>query len=305
MDREQFLTAHPTAGPSGVDLRYEPDFAGLRAQIGTMSREARTDPDGRVDPAPVLDWDSFLDISASLAEKGRDLRLLTMVTRAWTQTDGLTGLRAGLEVLARNITEYWDTLHPKLRAAETPTDGARLRATALLQLVNTDDGLLGDLQMGHMLTQVPVIDDVLGGDLALAGLDEATLLTAVFGEAMKWPAAVAEVKADQDARLARLKTGFAALQDPKFGKTDVLPTLLNELQAAKAAAEAVQTAFETAGGFRLTGAAAEALDPARRAENRGLHDSGMSLSPLVTFLSRCATFVAGSLSPAVSNDHAP
>ena len=62
-----------------------------------------------------------------MAATGRDLRLLVIVARLWTNENGLAGAAEGLKLITENVAQYWETLHPALRPSASPRSTRRTR----------------------------------------------------------------------------------------------------------------------------------------------------------------------------------
>ena len=119
--------------------------------------------------AVELDWTELGDEARALAGSGRDLRLLVIVVRLWTNEYGLAGLAAGLKLLTETVAQYWDSLHPALRQADSKREAALRRVNALYQLQNPDGGALGDLEFTTLMAPRG-IGAISGGDLAAGAL---------------------------------------------------------------------------------------------------------------------------------------
>lgn len=243
MDTEQFLKDIDPASPSGDEVRYDPRFAEIGRLIEPASREGRKGGDGTFNMTPQVDWQEVLSVAADLAGTGRDLRLLVVVVRAMANAEGHAGLAAGLDLVTRTIDGWWDTLHPTLRDRPDPGEAALPRMNALRQMENTDEGLLGDLTMGAVLTQRG-IGPISGADFARAGLSEFEFLTeAPGGMSDKEKAALL---AEQEARINRVTAACRALaaEEPERAMA-----LLAEVTAADAARAALEAKFNEKAGF--------------------------------------------------------
>ena len=65
-------------------------------------------------PAVEPEWRDVRIASLALAERSKDLRVLVHLTTALLKTEGLTGLRDGLQLLKGTVEQYWDTVYPRL-----------------------------------------------------------------------------------------------------------------------------------------------------------------------------------------------
>ncbi len=94
------------ASPAGEDVRYEPEFEELQAEIDKLSLASESD-------APV-DWQKVSDFAAGiLANQSKDLLVASYFGVAQLHLAGLDGLYSGIRVYTDLLKNYWDTLFPK------------------------------------------------------------------------------------------------------------------------------------------------------------------------------------------------
>ena len=124
---------NPIAGenPSGQNLRYAPVYDKIKesrredddAAQGDWKRERK-----------VADWPLVVKTAGeTLATKSKDLQLAAWLTDALIKTQGVGGLRDGLDLLKALTETFWETLYPEiedgdleLRAAPLDWAGGRL-----------------------------------------------------------------------------------------------------------------------------------------------------------------------------------
>ena len=170
METEPFLASLDSSSPSGSDLRNDARFHAIEHRLEAASRPARLQLIEQGGTGAVeLDWTELGDEARALAGSGRDLRLLVIVVRLWTNEYGLAGLAAGLKLLTETVAQYWDSLHPALRQADSKREAALRRVNALYQLQNPDGGALGDLEFTTLMAPRG-IGAISGGDLAAGAL---------------------------------------------------------------------------------------------------------------------------------------
>src|ERR1019366_8538463 len=105
---------NPIAGenPSGQNLRYAPVFDKIK--------EARREDDDAAQgdwkiERKVADWPFVVKtVGETLATKSKDLQLAAWLTEALLKTQGIGGLRDGLDLLKGLIEGFWDTLYPEI-----------------------------------------------------------------------------------------------------------------------------------------------------------------------------------------------
>jgi type VI secretion system protein ImpA len=125
--REDLLTPIAGENPSGIDLRHD-----TKLLIHDKIKEARRQDDDLAQG----DWQSerktanfplVVKIAQdALATVSKDLQVAAWLTEGLLQTEGFSGLRAGIGLCQSLLTDFWDTVYPEIE------DGDReLRATPL------------------------------------------------------------------------------------------------------------------------------------------------------------------------------
>lgn len=180
--------------PSGRDLREDPEFDALGRLLQQRVDIVRDDRNNPVSMTVVpVDWAAVLSKADTLRARGRDLRLLVIVTRALFNERGIGGLAEGLTLLAKTCDLHWDSLHPALRLAGRPMEAAQRRIAAL-RSVEIDagawkkrdkdkdefdrerpEGVLGELRC-RVFFNSRDFGPVTGRDLEQGGLDGPTML---------------------------------------------------------------------------------------------------------------------------------
>jgi type VI secretion system protein ImpA len=117
---------NPIAGenPSGQNLRYAPVYDKIK--------EARREDDDAAQgdwkiERKLADW-SFVVKNAgeTLATKSKDVQLAAWLTEALLKTQGVAGLRDGLDLLKGLIESFWDTLYPEIEDGDVEMRAAPL-----------------------------------------------------------------------------------------------------------------------------------------------------------------------------------
>lgn len=266
--------------PSGEDLRNDPRFHELERLAIPQSdvvHDDRNRPTAEVS-IPV-DWDAVLEKADELRNQGRDLRLLTLVTRALANSRGLAGLAEGLMLIARTFDAHWDTMHPALRANAPPRDAALRRINAVLDLQNGQEpGLLHDLRKTVFFAPRG-FGPVTGRELEQGALDDRVMLQEAAQGLNTAERAALSTKHEQ--LLTRLRSACAAQAD----------------QAGAAMEQLVADA-------RAAGAALGALDSAL---NKRLESTGPAVPELKKFLDRMLTTIerGAAARPAANGAAAP
>jgi len=224
--------------PSGEDLRNDPAFHELER---LTEPEIKVVHDGNNKPTSQstipVDWSAVLAKAGELRAHGRDLRLLVIVTRALANEEGLAGLAQGLTLIAQTFDQHWETMHPALRPNASPRDAALRRINALLDLQNSQDGLLANLRQMIFFTPRS-IGPVSGRDLEQSALDDRVMLQeAASGLNTAEKAALVSAHGQL---LNRVRAGCAAQIDQAGAE---MVSLVADARAAIAALDAVETAL--------------------------------------------------------------
>lgn len=133
IDLEALLKPLSAEVPAGEDLEFELDFVNLE----TVARGTPERVEGeRVIPGELPKWPTVRDGALALLSRTRDLRLAALLTRSLLATDGFSGLRDGLALIAGYIKDFWESVHPQL----SPADGndPTIRVTAMLSLCDVE-----------------------------------------------------------------------------------------------------------------------------------------------------------------------
>ncbi len=236
-DFDPWLRPLEGENPSGESLRDDPAFHEIERLTQPrveVTRDERNNP--IAETAVPVDWAEVLRQAEALRPRGRDLRLLVIVTRALANERGLAGLGDGLTLIGRALAEHWDTLHPELRDGP-PRDAARRRVNALAQLQADPGGLLGDLRAREMMAPRGV-GRVTGRDLERGVLSVQDVLA--DAPRMATEADRAALAAAQDDLLSRVGRGCKAQAE---ADPEGLARMLAEARAAGEAVAGVESAL--------------------------------------------------------------
>ncbi len=107
---ETYASPIPGPDPSGVDLRYTPVYD----QIKEAKRaDDKLDRGEWHTELKREDWPLVSKICGdALMEQSKDLQIAAWFTESLLHQHGFGGLEFGLRLMARLMTDFWDTLHP-------------------------------------------------------------------------------------------------------------------------------------------------------------------------------------------------
>lgn len=90
--------------PAGTDIRYDPDFEALQAELGKLSSPSA---------AGAVDWEKVIQMASGLlANKSKDIWVASALAVALIYTRQAEGLAIGMRVCRDLVTNFWDNLYP-------------------------------------------------------------------------------------------------------------------------------------------------------------------------------------------------
>lgn len=123
----EFPAIKDMASSCGEDLEYAPEFVALQqASIGKSEQQFGT----AIIPAEPPDWHRIEDEARQLLRRSQDIRILGLLTRAWTENEGIAGYARGLQWLAELLEQHWEAVHPRLQTADEYDPMQRVNAIA-------------------------------------------------------------------------------------------------------------------------------------------------------------------------------
>jgi type VI secretion system protein ImpA len=143
--RESWLTEIAPDAPCGPDLEYDQEFLALERATHGKPEQQYGD---KVFPAEEPVWVGVQELAASLMDRTRDIRVVYILGRALTHTQGLPGTVAAVELTRALLERYWDHVHPRLVVDDEVDPILRMNALAAF----TDRArLLRDLRAADFL----------------------------------------------------------------------------------------------------------------------------------------------------------
>jgi type VI secretion system protein ImpA len=246
LDFEALLAPIPGAQPAGRSLPFE-----VRQKLDDARKDINPDdfsPDDPLRPADAqrADWPMIVRTTQqALTSTGKDLLVAARLTEALTKRHGFAGVRDGLGLLRRMITNCWDRILPVIEEE----DDIEARGAAFFWLDDVDRGA----RFPSTLRMIPVVANEERGfgwldwkglqsaekdDPARVALDKAVLATT--GEASQI------VVDDLEAAITELNTVNTALSErmgsvaPSLGglqkALDDCLSLAQQIRAKKAGA---------------------------------------------------------------------
>ena len=112
IDVESLLSDRSPDMPCGEDLSYDNTFLALEGMLRAQSAGGVVA--GVEQEAEEPNWREVREKSLELLQRSRDLRIGVSLTLALLKTEGIPGLRDGLNLLHGFLERFWDHVYPKL-----------------------------------------------------------------------------------------------------------------------------------------------------------------------------------------------
>ncbi|MFD4836168.1 type VI secretion system protein TssA [Achromobacter sp. NPDC058515] len=127
MDFADILNTLDSRLPCGEDLEYDADF--LQLQQAAAGRDEQQFGSTIIAAQPP-DWREVERLARALLERTRDLRVIGLLTCAWTEIRGLPGYCDGLALAVDTLERYWEPVHPRLDSVGEDDPMPRMNALA-------------------------------------------------------------------------------------------------------------------------------------------------------------------------------
>lgn len=197
IDLDALLAPITAEQPAGEDLEYDAAFlAALDA--------SRDEPERMVENASAAiepDWAQVLRSCGELCVRTKDLRIGVLMTRALLHVHGVPGLAAGLTLVRRLVTDYWQGVHPALDADDDNDPTARVNALL---------GLCGQEQLLQPLRNTALVQSRVFGAVSFRDIEVADGKAPPLDAAPLDQAAIAGAFQDTAADQLRDNAGAAA-----------------------------------------------------------------------------------------------
>lgn len=175
------LLQSPVEGPlpCGEDLEYDPDFLALQ-QAATGKREQQFG--STIIPAEPPDWARVERLAKQLCQRTLDVRVLVLLTLAWTESRGLPGYVDGLRVVDGVLQKFWDDVHP--RVVDDGFEDPLPRMNALAALAEAEG-------LGRSVRDARLLDDA-GASMSLRQVE--ALLDSSKADQIDYPGGIGRLR---------------------------------------------------------------------------------------------------------------
>ena len=277
MIRESWLTEISPDAPCGPDLEYDQDYLALeRAAQGKAEQQYGA----TVIPAEEPVWADVVDRATAALERTRDVRIVHLLSRGLTHTQGLPGFASALQLTRDLLDRFWDPVHPRLVVDDEADPMMRMNALGAYAAL---DGTLRDVRAADLLrtpaititmrdaenildTTVAKSEDGLGVDQLRAAIGDAL---AADPAALPEPAAVvAAIDAIRTVLLQHLEPAMLPDFAPLVAVFKPVAAVVEDLRAQAAGGAAGVTAEGAAAGGALAVGELRSREDALRALDR-------------------------------------
>lgn len=100
-----------TSSSCGENLEYSPEFLALQQ---AMAGKPEQQFGSTIIPGQAPDWTLIEREAAELSQRTCDIRIIVLLTQAWTELRGLPGFADGIQLLATVLDRHWDDVYPLL-----------------------------------------------------------------------------------------------------------------------------------------------------------------------------------------------
>ena len=185
---KDFLAPIPGESAGGEDLSST-------SLIYQLENLVAGTPGTQFSDAQEPDWRAVEKAAAGVLEKSKHLSALVIYAVSLSRLKGLEGVALGLELVSRNVQDYWADLYPRLDPDDDNDPSERL---SILCALTAPLGAGDDIKYIERLRKVPIYKSAVLGVVTLEGLeagDETSQRQFQFALAAEGVEAVAEFKA--------------------------------------------------------------------------------------------------------------
>ena len=132
--REDILVPIPGENPSGADLRYDTKLLVLDKLKEARRQDDELDQGAWQSERKTANWPLALKLAQeTLATTSKNLQVAAYLAEALLQTEKFAGLRHGLDLVYRLLTEFWDTVYPAIDPEDPETREDRAETSLQLE----------------------------------------------------------------------------------------------------------------------------------------------------------------------------
>src|SRR5690606_11222867 len=123
------FTAFDASAPCGENLEYSPEFLALQQAVAGKPEQQFG---STIIPEQAPDWALIERQATALSERTCDIRIIVLLTQAWTELKGLPGFAQGIRLLAGVLESRWDDVYPLLTQDDEHDPMPRMNALVAL-----------------------------------------------------------------------------------------------------------------------------------------------------------------------------
>lgn len=120
--REDILVPIPGENPGGADLRYDTKLLVIDKLKEFRRQDDELEQGAWQSERKTANWPQAVKLAQdTLATTSKNLQVAAYLTEALLQTEKFAGLRQGLDLVYRLLTDFWDTVYPVIDPEDPET----------------------------------------------------------------------------------------------------------------------------------------------------------------------------------------
>jgi type VI secretion system protein ImpA len=120
--REDILVPIPGENPSGADLRYDTKLLVIDKLKEFRRQDDELEQGAWQSERKTANWIPAIKLAQdTLATSSKNLQVAAYLTEALLQTEKFAGLRQGLDLVYKLLTDFWDTVYPVIDPEDPET----------------------------------------------------------------------------------------------------------------------------------------------------------------------------------------
>ena len=120
--RDDILVPIPGENPSGADLRYDTKLLVIDKLKEFRRQDDELEQGAWQSERKTANWPQAIKLAQeTLATSSKNLQVAAYLTEAMLQTEKFAGLRQGLDLVYKLLTDFWDTVYPVIDPEDPET----------------------------------------------------------------------------------------------------------------------------------------------------------------------------------------
>ena len=132
--------------PTGTDIEYDARFIDVQTLVEGKPEQQYGEV---IIEAQEPDWSTVEKLCRQILSESKDIRVFCFYTQALTANYGMAGFRKGCEIIATNISNYWQELYPKL--VDEDGDYDAFYRSGSISLLLAESGIIRQLHEANVI----------------------------------------------------------------------------------------------------------------------------------------------------------